>query len=292
LFPSIGLKESEHYLSNCAFSSWRREFQYTEGIRIKLQKSHDHLRFLGGLASFTFDPSSVFILQKIKNQNYYLIYSDNQSSTEKLHLSHGDKIYAVISKDDRKVFLKNLKIHDKYGRTFDLNLISLTFNFNTSQKVGAAFLSRRISRYDARLLFYLGGAGRNIIHYFLHDEIQKFLCKNSSIFFNDDSIPPFIKQVNEKLLDIALKNIHENYAKIAPARAEKSHRVFRKHKHSRYIFLSKMKSLSFNKQIEEDISKQLIIQLSNYLNEQLESFFHISTIQISIIEIGKFTING
>jgi len=291
LFPSIGLKESERYLNNCAFSSWIQDFQNPEEIRGKLQKSHEHLDILGGPASFSFDPSSAFILQNIKNQNYYLISSDNQSTTEIFHLSHGDKIYAVISKGDRKVFLKNLKIQDKYGQTFNFHLISLRFNFNTSQKEGSAFLSRKITMHDARLLSYLGGVGRNIVHHFLNDETQNFLINNSSIIFNDDSIPPFIKQVNEKFLDFVPKNIHENYAETASAIAEKSHRVFRKHKHSRYIFLRKKRAFSFNKQDEEDISKQLIIQLSNHLNEQLESFFHISTIYISIIEIGKFTIN-
>jgi len=188
--------------------------------------------------------------------------------------------------------LKNIKIQDKYRQTFNINLIGLVFNFNTSQKQRVAVLSRKITMHDARLLSYLGGVGRNIIHHFLYEETQNFLHKNSSIFFKEDSIPSFIKQVDEKIFDIAPKIIHGNYAGIAPAIAEKSHRVFRKHKHSRYIFLRKKRTFSINKQDEEDISKQLIIQLSNHLNEQLKSFFHISTIQISVMEIGKFTING
>jgi len=231
-------------------------------------------------------------MQNIKNQNYYLISSDNQSTTENFLLSHGEKMFAAISIDDRKVFLKNLKIQDKYGQTFIFNLIGLWFNFNTSQKERAAILSRKITMRDARLLSYLGGIGKNIIHHFLYDETQNFLNKNSSTIFKEDSIPSFIKQVDEKVIDIAPKIIHENYAGIAPAIAEKSHRVFRKHKHSRYIFLRKKRTFSFNKQDEEEINKQLIIQLSNHLNKQLESFFHISTIQISIIEIGKFSTNG
>ena len=292
LFPSIGLKESERYLNNCAFSSWIRDFQNTEEIHIKQQKSHEHLTFLGGPANFTFDPSSAFIMQNIKNQNYYLISTDNQSTTENFFLSHGDKIYAVISKGNRKVLLKNLNIQDKNGQTFNFNSIGLWLNFNTSQKERVAVLSRKITMRDARLLSYLGDVGKNNIHHFLYDETQDFLHKNSSIFLKDDSTPSFIKQVDEKVFDIAPKNIHENYAEIEPTIAENSHRVFRKHKHSRYIFLRKKRAFSFNKKDEEDISTQLIIQLSNHLNKQLESFFHKSTIQISITEIGNFTFNG
>ena len=292
LFPSIGLKESNQYLTKCAFSFPIRNTYIHEDNRAKPQEIQADLKFLGGPAGFSFDPSSAFIIQNIKNRGHFLISSDYQSTSEIYLLSHGEKISAVISKDDRKVLLKNLKIQDKYGRTFNLNLISLWFNFNTPQKESGAFLSREITIHDVRLISYLGGVGRNIIHRFLYDETQNFLRKNSSILFNDDSIPSSIKQVHEKFHNIPPKKLHENYAEIAPVITEKSHIVNRKHKHSRYIFLRKKSAFSLNTQDEEDNNKQLIIQLSNHLNEQLKSFFHISTIQISIIEIGKYTING
>lgn len=292
LFPSIGLKESNQYLTKCAFSFPIRNTYIHEDNRAKPQEIQADLKFLGGPAGFSFDPSSAFIIQNIKNRGHFLISSDYQSTSEIYLLSHGEKISAVISKDDRKVLLKNLKIQDKYGRTFNLNLISLWFNFNTPQKESGAFLSREITIHDVQLISYLGGVGRNIIHRFLYDETQNFLRKNSSILFNDDSIPSSIKQVHEKFHNIPPKKLHENYAEIAPVITEKSHIVNRKHKHSRYIFLRKKSAFSLNTQDEEDNNKQLIIQLSNHLNEQLKSFFHISTIQISIIEIGKYTING
>ena len=292
LFPSIGLKESDRYLAKCAFSlPIRNTYIYKDNLT-KPQEIQEYLKFLGGPADFSFDPLSTFIVQNIKNRDNFLMFSDYQSTAEKPFLSHGDKISAVISNDDRKVLLKNLKILGKYRRTFDLNLVSLWFNFNTSQKGSGAYLSRKITMHDARFLSYLGGVGRNIIHHFLHDETQNFLHKNSSILLNDDSIPSSIKQFDEKLFDIAPKKLHENYAEIAPAITENSHRINRKHKHSRYVFLRKKSAFSLNTQDEEDNNKQLIIQLSNHLNEQLKSFFHISTIQISIIEIGKYTING
>lgn len=291
LFPSIGLKESNQYLTKCAFSFPIRNTYIHEDNRAKPQEIQADLKFLGGPAGFSFDPSSAFIIQNIKNRGHFLISSDYQSTSEIYLLSHGEKISAVISKDDRKVLLKNLKIQDKYGRTFNLNLISLWFNFNTPQKESGAFLSREITIHDVQLISYLGGVGRNIIHRFLYDETQNFLRKNSSILFNDDSIPSSIKQVHEKFHNIPPKKLHENYAEIAPVITEKSHRVNRKHKHSRYIFLRKKSAFSLNTQDEEDNNKQLIIQLSNHLNEQLKSFFHISTIQISIIKIGKYTIN-
>jgi hypothetical protein len=292
LFPSIELEDSECYLNNCAFSSCMRDLHSHEEIHKKLQKNYEHLKFLGGPAILTFNPSSSFIIQNIRNHDYLLISSDYQSNTEKFLLSHGDKIYAVFSKDDRKVLLKNLKIQTKNGQTFNLKLISLYFNFTTYQKEHVAFSSRNITMHDARLLSYLGGDGKNIIHHFLYNETQDFLHKNGSILFNDDSIPSSIKQVHEKFLNNAPKKLHRNYSEIESAITEKSRRVNRKHKHSRYIFLRKKSVFSLNAQNDEDNIKQLIIQLSNHLNEQLKSFFHISTIQISISEIGNFTING
>jgi hypothetical protein len=259
---------------------------------MKPQKIQEHLKLLGGPASFTFDPSSAFIIQNINNRGYSLISSDYQSTTEKFFLSHGNKIYAVISKGDRKVLLKNMKIQDKYGRTIDFNLISLQFNFNTSQKGSAPFLSRKITMHDARLLSYLGGVGRNIIHHFLHDETRNFLHNHASIIFDEKSIPSSINQVHERILNIAPKKSHENYAENALSITEKSRGLNRKHKHSRYIFLKKKSVFPLNTQNDEDKNKQLVMQLSCNLNKQLKSFFHISTIQISIIEIGKITING
>jgi hypothetical protein len=292
LFPSIRLEDSECYLNNCAFSSCMRDLHSHEEIHKKLRKNYEHLKFLGGPAIFTFNPSSSFIIQNIKNHDYLLITSDYQSITEKFLLSHGNKIYAVISKGDRKVLLKNLKIQTKNGQTFIIKLICLYFNFATYQKEYVAFSSRNITMHDARLLSYLGGDGKNIIHHFLYNETQDFLHKNASILFNDDSIPSSIKQVHEKFLNNAPKKLFRNYSEIESAITEKSRRVNRKHKHSRYIFLRKKSVFSFNAQNYEDNIKQLIIQLSNHLNEQLKSFFHISTIQISISEIGNFTING
>ena len=291
LFPSIGLKESNRYLTKCAFSFPIRNTYIYENNLAKPQEAQEHLKFLGGPAVFSFDPLSAFIIQNIKNRDYFLISSDYLSTTEKFLLSHGEKLFTVITKDDRKVLLKNLKIQDKYGRTFDFNLISLWFNFNTSHKEFTPFLSRKITLYDARLLSYLGGYYRNIIHDFLYDETQNFLHKNASVLFNDNSISSSIKQVHEKFPDLAPKKLHEIYTEIVPAITKKSRRVNRKHKHSRYTFLRKKSVFSLKAQNEEDNNKQLILQLSNYLNKQLKSFFHISTIQISIIKIGKYTIN-
>ncbi len=292
LLPPIGLKESERYLTKCAFSSSKQDLYTYENVRMKLEKIQEHLKLLGGPASFTFDPSSAFIIQNINNRDYFLFSSDYQSNTEKYFLSHGDKIYAVVSKGDRNVLLKNLKTQDKFGRTIDFNLISLLFNFNNSQKESEPFLSRKITMHDARLLSYLGSVGRNIIHQFLHDETQNFLHNNVSIIFHDKSILSSINQVDKKILDVAPKKNHRIYAENTPATTEKPHGVNRKHKHSRYVFLKKKSEFSLNTKDGEANRKQLIIQLSNHLNEQLKSFFHISTIQISIIEIGKITING
>ncbi len=292
LFSSIGLKESNRYLTKCAFSFPIRNTYIYEDNLAKPQESKEHLKFLGGPAVFSFDPLSSFIIQNIKNRDYFLISSDYQSTTEKFLLSHGEKIFTVISKGDCKVLLKNLKIQDQHGRILDFNLISLWFNFNTSQKKYASFLSRKITLHDARLLFYLGGFGRNIIHHFLYDEAQNFLHKNASVLFNDSSISSSAKQAHEKFLDLAPKKLHKIYTEIVPAITQKSHRVNRKHKHSRYIFMRKKNVFSIKAHNEKDNNKQLILQLSNYLNKQLKSFFHISTIQISIIEIGKYTING
>lgn len=292
LFPSIGLKESDRYLAKCAFSLPVRNTYIYEDNLAKPQEIQEHLKFLGGPADFSFDPSSTFIVQNVKNRDNFLMFSDYQSTAEKPFLSHGDKISAVISNDDRKVLLKNLEIRDKYNQIINLNLISIKINFNTSQKESTSNSSRKIMMHDARFLSYLGGVGRNFIHHFLYDETQNFLHKNSSILLDDDSIPSSIKQIDEKLFDITPKKLHENYAEISPAITENSHRINRKHKHSRYVFLRKKNAFSLNTQDEEDNNKQLIIQLSNHLNEQLKSFFYISTIQISIIEIGKYTING
>ncbi len=285
LLPSIGLKESERYLNNCAFSSLTRDFHIHEDIHIKPQKNQEHLNFLGGPADFTFDSSSAIIVQNINNHKYLLISSDCQSTTGNFHLSHGEKIYAVISKNNRKVLLKNLKIRDNYGRAINFNLISLLFVFSTSQKKSATFLSRKTTVHDARLLSYLGSVRSNIVHQFLRDETQKFLHKNSSIVFNGEPISSSINQAHENFPDVVSINLHCNYSEYEPLLSKKSRRVSRKHKHSRYIFMKKKNMFSFNK-------KKLILQLSNYLNEQLKSFFHISTIQISIIEMRKITING
>ena len=292
LFPSTGLNESDRYLTRCAFSfPIRNTFIYEDNLT-KPQEIQEHLKFLGGPANFSFDPSSTLIIQNIKNRDYFLIFSDYQSFTEESHLSYGDKISAVISKDDRKVLLKNLEIRDKYNQIINLNLISIRIIFNTSQKESTSNSSRKITMHDARILSYLGGVGRNIIHHFLYAETQNFFYKNSSILLNNDYIPSSIKRVDKKSFDIAPKKLHENYAEIAQAITENSHRVKRKHKHSRYVFLRKKSAFSLNTQDEEYNNEQLILQLSNYLNEQLKSFFHISTIQISIIEIEKYTING
>lgn len=289
LFPSIGLKESEQYLNNCAFSSLTRNFHIHEDIQTQPQKNQEHLNFLGGPADFTFDSSSAIIVQNINNHKYLLISSDCQSTTGNFHLSHGDKIYAVISKNNRKVLLKNLKIQDNYGRAIDFNLISLLFVFNTPQKKSAPFLSRKTTMHDARLLSYLGGVSSNIVHQFLRDETQNFLHKNASIMFNGEPISSSINQAHEKFPDVVPTNLHSNYSEYEPLLSKKSRRVSRKHKHSIYIFMKKIHVVSFDK---KDNKKKLILQLSNHLNEQLKSFFHISTIQISIIEMRKITING
>ena len=183
------------------------------------------------------------------------------------------------------MLLKNLKIRDNYGRAINFNLISLLFVFSTSQKNSATFLSRKTTVHDARLLSYLGSVRSNIVHQFLRDETQKFLHKNSSIVFNGEPISSSINQAHENFPDVVSINLHCNYSEYEPLLSKKSRRVSRKHKHSRYIFMKKKNMFSFNK-------KKLILQLSNYLNEQLKSFFHISTIQISIIEMRKITING
>jgi len=292
LFPSTGLKETEQYLSNCAFSFCNRDFHIHEGVHIEPQINQEHLKFLGGPANINFSPSSTFIIQNINNRGFLLISSNYPGNTENFPLSHGDIIYAVIPKSNRQMLLKNLKIQDKYQRTTNINLINLLFFFNKSQKISAAFISRKISVHDARFLSYLGYASRNIIHHFLHDETQNFLNNNTSMIFNDKSIPSSINHVHEKILDIAPKKLHKNYAETAPAIIDKSRGVNRKHKHSRYTFLKKISVFSINAKDDEDDCKHLIIELSNHLNEQLKSFFHISTIHISIIEIGKITING
>ena len=67
LFPLIGFKEFERYFYNCAFSSWIQDFHIHEEIHKNLQNNHELLKFLGGPASFTFDPSSAIIIQNIKN---------------------------------------------------------------------------------------------------------------------------------------------------------------------------------------------------------------------------------
>jgi len=291
LFPSIELKESEQYLNNCAFSSSIQNFQFGENIQGKPRKTREHLKFLGGPSSLTFDSSSAFVIQNIKNRGYYLISSNGLGNTEKFFLSHGEIIYAVISKGNRQVLLKNLKIQDIYKRTIDFNLISLMFNLKVPQRESGAFLSKEITMHDARLLSYLGSTGRNIIHHFLHDETRNFLHKNTSIIVNDKPMPSSIDQVHENNLNIAPKILHENYAKSAPTVSKKSRGVNRKHAHSRYTFQKKKRVFSLYAQDEEDNTIPLIIQLSNHLNEQLKSFFHTSTIQISIIEIGKITIN-
>jgi len=86
LFPSIGLKESDRYLAKCAFSFPIRNTYICEDNLAKPQEIQEHLKFLGGPAGFSFDPSSAFIVQNIKNRDYFLIFSDYQSTTEKLFL--------------------------------------------------------------------------------------------------------------------------------------------------------------------------------------------------------------
>ena len=110
LFPSTGLNESEQYLSNCAFSFWNRDFHIHEDIHIEPLKNQEHLKFLGGPANMTFDPPSAFIIQNINNRGHLLISSRDAGNTENFPLSHGNIIYAVISKSNRQMLLKNLKM--------------------------------------------------------------------------------------------------------------------------------------------------------------------------------------
>jgi len=284
LFPAIGFKESEQYLTKCAFSFPIRNTPNQENIFTKTHHSLEHLKFLGGPANLVFDPSSAFIIQKNNNQGYFLISSNRQCIAEKFILSHGEKIYAFISKNGREVLLKNLVIQDGYGQTIDFGLISLLLFFNTSQDKSTTYLSQKITMHDAKFLSYLGKVERNIIHQFLRDETHNFLHSNVSIMINDEIIPPSSNQIHGKIPDISAKILHENYSKITPTLTKTPRGVSRKHKHSRYIFMKKTSSFSFNK---ENRKKKLILQLSNHLNEQLKSFFHTSTIQISIIEIRK-----
>ena len=288
LFPAIGFKESERYLTKAAFSFSTRNTLIQENTFTKSHHSLEHLKFLGGSAKFVFDPSSAFIIQKNNNQKYFLISSNCQCITENFILSHGEKIYTFISKSDRKVLLKNLVIQDGYGRTVDFGLISFLFFFNTSQNKPETSSSQEITVHDARLLSCLGKVGRNTIHQFLLDETRSFLHTNASTMLNDKTIPPSSNQTHGKNPDIAPKILHKNYSKNTPILIKISRGVSRKHKHSRYTFIKKISTFSFNK---EELKKKLILQLSNHLNKQLKSFFHTSTIQISIIEIRKIIIN-
>jgi len=288
LFPAIGFKESERYLTKTAFSFPIRNTPIQESIFTKPHHSLEHLKFLGGPAKFVFDPSSAFIIQKKNNQEYFLISSNHQSNSKDFILPHGDKIFAFISKNDRKVLLKNLIIQDSYGQTIDFGLISLLFFFNISQNKPETSSSHEITLHDARLLSYLGEVGKNTIHQFLLDETHSFLHTNASIILNDETIPPSSNQTHGKIPDMALKILHENYSKNTPILTKISRGVSRKHKHSMYTFIKKMSVFSFNK---EELKKNLILQLSNHLNKQLKSFFHTSIIQISIIEIREITIN-
>jgi hypothetical protein len=217
-----------------------------------------------------------------------LISSNRQCITGNFILSHGDKIFAFISKNDCKVLLKNLIIQDGYGRTVDFGLISLLFFFNTSQNKPETSSSQEITVHDASVLSCLGKVGRNTIHQFLLDETRSFLHTNASIMLNDDTISPSSSQTHGKIPDIAPKILHKYYSKNKPTLTKISRGVSRKHKHSRYAFMKKTSTFSFNK---EKLKKKLILQLSIHLNKQLKSFFHTSTIQISIIEIRKMIIN-
>ena len=280
LFPAIGFKESERYLTKAAFSFPIRNTPIQENIFTKSHHNLDHLKFLGGPTKFVFDPSSAFIIQKNNNQKYFLISSNRECITENFALSHGDKIYAFISKNDRKVLLKNLIIQDSYGRTIDFGLISLLFFFNTSPNKFETSSSQEITIHDARLLSYLGKVGRNTIHQFLLDETRSFLHTNVSIMLNDKTNPPSRNKTRGNIPDISPKFFHVNYSKSMPILTKISHGVNRKHTHSRYTFMKNSSMLSFD---NEEHKKKLILRLSNHLNEQLKSFFHTSNIQISII---------
>jgi len=288
LFPAIGFKETERYLTKAAFSFPIRNTPIQENMLTKPHHSLEHLKFLGGPAKFVFNPSSALIIQKNNNQEYLLISSSHRRNINNFILSHGEKIYAFISKNDRKVLLKNLIIQDGYGRTIDFGLISLLFFFNISQNISETSSPLKITVHDGRLLSCLGKVGRNTIHQFLLDETRDFLHTNASIMFNEETIPPSSNQTRGNNPDIAPKILHENYSKNTPILTKISHGVSRKHKHSRYTFMKIISTFPFGK---EELKKKLILQLSNHLNKQLKSFFHTSTIQISIIEIRKITIN-
>jgi len=288
LFPAIGFKESERYLTKAAFSFPIRNAPIQENIFAEPHHSLEHLKFLGGPAKFVFDPSSTFVIQKINNQKYFLFSSNRQCITENFILSHGDKIYALISKSDHKVLFENLIIQDSYGRTVDFGLISLSFFFNTSQNKPETSSPQEITVHDARFLSCLRGVDRNTIHQFLFDETRGFLHTNASIMLNDETIPSSSNQARGNTHDTSPKILHENYSKSSPILTKTPHGVSRKHKRSRYTFIKKTSTLSFDK---EEYKNNLILQLSRHLNKQLKSYFHTSTIQISTIEIRKITIN-
>jgi len=288
LFPSIGSLDSTHYLTKSAFSFPLRNTHIQETIFTESHHNQKHFEFLGGPAKFAFDSPSAFVIQKNNDHEYFLITSGHQGVKEIFSLSHGEKIYTFISSNDQEVLLENLIIQDCYGRTIDFGLINLMIDLNASQNEPSTFFSRKITAHDANLLSYLGNAGNNPIHQFLRDETRSFLQANTSIMLNDETLPLSPNQAHGKTPEITTKILHENYSINTPVFPKTSRGVSRKHKHSRYTFMKKTNEFFFNK---EELQKKLILQLSNHLNEQLKSFFHTSTIQISIIEIRKITIN-
>lgn len=291
LLPEMGLRESNRFLNNCAFSFSDYELFILKDTPLVSHISPEYLLYLGGPAIFSFEPSSVLIIQNIKNQDFFVITSDSESSLSEFHLSHGDRIYAVNLEKDRKVLLNNLKTHDKNKRSVVLNSIILQFNFNISCNNCRSSFPKKITMHEAEFLFHLGSVGKNSIHRFLYDETLDFLKNKIPILLDDDPIPHSVEKAFENLINVTSNKHQKNYAEFGPLITKKNCKAKRKHKHSRYTFLRKNNGEILSSQKMESNFNDLMSRLSNHLNNQLKSFFHISTIQLSIIEKGTMTIN-
>ena len=292
IFSSIGLGQIERYLNNCAFSFRNKDQFFHKDTPSISNINQDYLSYLGGPVSFSFESSSMIIVQNIKNQDCYVIAPDSENPTVKFHLSHGDRIYAIILESDRQIILKKLKVQANNKPKIIFNSITFQFSFNLSRNNHRAAFTRKTKIQEANFLSYLSSDDKSIIHRFLYDETQSFLQNNMPILFDNISFPNSINESNENFSEKSPINHHENYAEISQSRIYKTYKAKRKHQHSRYFFLRKNTSLTLNTQDRENDFNDLVTRLSSYLNKQIKSFFHISTIQTSIIEIGELTING
>ena len=189
LFPSIDIEKAGQFLSECAFSFPNRHTDINENILKKHPENQAYTNILGGPAHFTCDSLSMFIIQNIKNSELYLHSSENKGVEIKRFLSHGEKIYAVITNSDRNMTLKNMQIKGNHGQVIHFDIISLSFKTNASQQESALLVSNKIMMPDAKFLSCLGSTDKNSIHQFLYSETKNFLERNSSIIFDDLSFP-------------------------------------------------------------------------------------------------------